>query len=559
MIVSFSEKKQELIEKLNIIHEKCKKIEGDFEVDLSEIMEKTEKMIKNIKNEKFSIAFFGAFSDGKSTILSALTNRLDIEIAPEPTTNEIKEYYYGDCLIVDTPGLYSEYIIHDKKTKKYISEANVVIYVVGAVNPLKESHHATVKWLIDDLDKANATIFVINKMDEVADLNDEEDYNRNSKIKKEVLEKTLTQILGRKPNVSIVCTAADPGGNGLDFWLSPNNIKKYLELSRIEILKNKIDDFINSAKKELVAKAGISVIIDSVIKVNTGLERALLQIRKHREVVFNQNDELERKLNKARRELIEKYNIICSEILEYRKELLNGVEACKDINDLKTFSNIEIGEEGYVIDKKIESIVRKHSADLGNTVVNIEGKIYDTIKQHNKFHDELLKALSNAGAKFGEKIVSASKSNVMKKLFEIRRQSEILKNIITFKGGGTATKWAAKWADRIKIFGKALKTLPILVEFMDIISELRFNDEKQKLKSIIEDLFKGFLEDFTIEAFEKDYFSVIKDIEELNNELKMQAKSLSEIYNKGMSYLNEMADLLKKDNILKHKNSPHLG
>jgi len=81
------------------------------------LLEKIQRTIEDLKNEKFRIVFFGGFTDGKTTILSALLNRTDLKISPAPTTDKIEEYQFEDYIIIDTPGLFSDNIEHDEKTK----------------------------------------------------------------------------------------------------------------------------------------------------------------------------------------------------------------------------------------------------------------------------------------------------------------------------------------------------------------------------------------------------------------------------------------------------------
>ncbi|MCF6157602.1 MAG: labile enterotoxin outputA [wastewater metagenome] len=249
MIESFIEKKQELLGKLKRLNEKFYEFENSYELDLSELKAKVNELTENLAKEKFSIALVGAFAEGKSTIVSAITERLDIKIAPEPSTCDIMRYEYDDWLIVDTPGLFSEKLLHDELTRKYISEANIVIYTLDPVNPLKNSHQVTIKWLLSDINKINSTIFVINKMDERADLEDEEDYKRISDIKIEVVVDTLKQIIELKSLPKIVCVSGDPYGYGLKHWFE--NLNEYKKLSRIENLCNEINRFIKSARDRL--------------------------------------------------------------------------------------------------------------------------------------------------------------------------------------------------------------------------------------------------------------------------------------------------------------------
>ncbi|WMO13611.1 dynamin family protein [Pseudoalteromonas piscicida] len=155
MSINITQEKESMILKLESLSKKLSRVESEFSIDISTLISKVNNAMENIKNDIFSIAFFGAFSDGKSTILSVLINKLDIDISPEPTTDKVQPYEYKDYKIIDTPGLFSENLIHDELTKKYISEANIVIYTVNPVNPLKESHLQTVKWILSDLKKLN--------------------------------------------------------------------------------------------------------------------------------------------------------------------------------------------------------------------------------------------------------------------------------------------------------------------------------------------------------------------------------------------------------------------
>ena len=61
------------------------------------------------------------------------------------------------------------------------------MYVVDAKNPIKDSHKETVRWIMQDLHKIETTIFVINKMDSVADITDENDFRKIAEIKKQTL------------------------------------------------------------------------------------------------------------------------------------------------------------------------------------------------------------------------------------------------------------------------------------------------------------------------------------------------------------------------------------
>ncbi len=233
----FIQEKEILLKKLSDLKEILRNFSYVLGEDVSFYMEKIDRVMKEVENEKLKLVFFGSFSSGKSTILSSLTENLNIKIAPEPTTDKVQAYEYRDFLLVDTPGLFSEKIPHDELTLKYISEADLIIFVTEAENPLKESQHEIIKWILKDLGKINQTIFVINKMDNIADIMDREDFEKNCKIKKEVVKDTIEKLTGKRiEDKLIICLSADPNGMGLDYWLERK--EEYREYSNIEALES---------------------------------------------------------------------------------------------------------------------------------------------------------------------------------------------------------------------------------------------------------------------------------------------------------------------------------
>jgi len=548
---TFSEEKKRLLDLLRNIKERIEKMEEKLEVNLNEIEEKINTGIANLEREKFSIAFFGAFSDGKSTILAALTRRLDIKISPEPTTDKITEYPYGDYLIIDTPGLFSEYLMHEEKTRKYISEANVIIYTVSPTNPLKESHHSTVRWLLKDLGKTEATIFVVNKMDEVADITDEEDFKRNSQIKREVVKDTLKEIMGIDVNPQIICIAADPAGLGLEYWFVPENFDNYQKLSRINTLKEILESFIKASKDSLIIKAGISVIRDSIGRLQSQIQTELLEgLKKAEKITSNQIDDLERRLISLEKDILQQYINIKEEMLRYRDSLLIQIDSCVNLDDLRRFYIKEIGEEAHIVEEKINLIIKRYLCNIDESITAMEKQIEQSVEFHKEMNTELINSLFQVGAKFGQKIVSMSNKEIMSKLFEIRRSSDLLRKLIKFQSGGEAAKWASKWAGAIKNLGKILASLSIVADIISGVSaylnEKKFESEKENLANEISKLFKDLLEDFTEESFKNDYFPLLKDMEDMIQHLKNDKEEKQKLISITESYLREL-DMIQRD------------
>ena len=58
------------------------------------------------QREFLTIAFIGEYSAGKSSMVAALTNRRDIKICPDITTETTTAYDWNGIKLIDTPGLF---------------------------------------------------------------------------------------------------------------------------------------------------------------------------------------------------------------------------------------------------------------------------------------------------------------------------------------------------------------------------------------------------------------------------------------------------------------------
>lgn len=157
---------------------------GEMEIDIGDDLQKISSAITAVESDVLRIALLGAFSDGKTSVIAAWLGKVmeDMNISMDESSDRLSVYkpegLPGQCEIVDTPGLFGDkereldgkQVMYEDLTKRYISEAHLIFYVVDATNPLKESHSDIVKWVLRDLNKLSSTIFVINKMDEVANL-----------------------------------------------------------------------------------------------------------------------------------------------------------------------------------------------------------------------------------------------------------------------------------------------------------------------------------------------------------------------------------------------------
>ena len=115
-------------------------------------------------NEKIHLVFVGQYSSGKSSILSMLTGRKDIQIGEGITTQKTTKYDWNGIEVIDTPGIHTELRPdHDAISYEAIASADLLVYVVS--NELFDSHLGEkFRTVAIDKDKAGEMILVVNKM-----------------------------------------------------------------------------------------------------------------------------------------------------------------------------------------------------------------------------------------------------------------------------------------------------------------------------------------------------------------------------------------------------------
>ena len=206
-------------------------------LDVTDINQKVEEAMNNQKGGTIKIVLLGSFSDGKTSAIAGLLGKTtkDMKIDPAESSDELNFYHFDGIdkkyEIVDTPGLFGtkekevdgKNIKYSDITKKYISNANLLIYVCDAVNPIKDSHIPSLRLVLRTFNKLSSTIFVLNKMDEAGvDMADEEEYEEVSAIKKKTVIKRLKEnfLLTDQEitELKIVCISADYKGKGVDYW-----------------------------------------------------------------------------------------------------------------------------------------------------------------------------------------------------------------------------------------------------------------------------------------------------------------------------------------------------
>jgi hypothetical protein len=543
------------------------------------IKEKLLKAINEVETEKLRVALIGGFSEGKTSIVAAWLEKLDddMKISHQESSDAVAIYEVGnDIELIDTPGLFgfeekfnSDLNAKEKYkdiTKKYISEAHLVLYVMNPQNPLKDSHKEDLNWLFRTLNLLPRTVFILSKFDLIANPEIEQLYKNKYSSKKEDVIKRLKDLINLNDseieNLSIVAVSANPKGKGIEYWL--NEYEKFIKLSHIQSLheatQQKIKSFGN--KNLLVIETQKSIIQDILNKqlpiskkLNDSIEQ---EISKLKDICFI----VEKNLNSLEPNIKDAKVYLRDFITNYFTDLILQVEG----TGLETFNEFyekEIGSEGININTKIQNVFEQQIGSINLEVKKIETNFNLEINSFNK----VVRDYGKQGLNY------LSKSNVINKDTVIATRNLIVSGAKTigfdiskylkFKPWG-ATKFASGT-------GVALSGLSLLIEAWD--SYEKYQQEK-KFKELIygknRDSQNREEEDFGIkEKFEiqrKEYIDLISSEDfiakffpnylNLKNELNEMNRDISkmsetkELFRKWFEKGNEINRMTKEDQII---------
>ncbi len=351
------------------------------------LKDKIHNAMENVADQKLKVALVGGFSEGKTSIAAAWIDRLDesMKIDHRESSDAVKIYNIDDEIeLVDTPGLFGfkEKITDSSKierykdiTKKYVSEAHLILYALNPSNPIKESHKDDLNWLFRTLNLLSRTIFVISRFDEEADIEDEEDYNKRFKIKKENVQNRLNDLISlseeEKESLIIVAVAANPFDLGVEHWLKHQ--EEFQKLSHIKALQD-------ATQKKIKENGGKLTIIEETKKsaIQDVVYRQMPLAKKEQQGIKIEMEYLNRMIEKRRKDL----QNLNSEISQARinlKEFItmyfSGLIAQVSSTSLETFNDFamrEIGDKGINIETRVRNAFERETQGIFNEMAKIE-------------------------------------------------------------------------------------------------------------------------------------------------------------------------------------------
>ena len=547
---NYIDDKSALIQRMDIVEKKIQELDG-MGIDISESIRKIESAKRDVQEDNISVVLVGAFSDGKTSVAAGWINeKLDnMKIASDESSDEILCYtpttIPEGCQIVDTPGLFGDKVGADEDggqillsdvTKKFISEANLILYVVAAKNPIKDSHKECIRWILKDLNKLSSTIFVINRMDDVADLTDEEDYSLQAKIKTEnlrgkLLECGLTQSETNK--VRVACISAAPNEQGIEVW--SEHREEYLRRSHLDSLENLTNSILQSSRESLITKTGCDILNDELVKT---IELICKQERQIADIFLPEKRE---SLKRNKKDLEALYK----RLVRSKKDMKDALKALnkKKINTIRATSmenfrdvledeiGILPGKEGYVLDEEINDIFIEYAEKYSDWTMELGEKFQSEYDKQNKAMESLLKkgasSASNSLKAAGQLGVGTLKNGI----FVGRDLLGKLGVVIKFKPW-QVTKMATFATKALPVIGAAIDVVTNIAE--NIAADVRnrkFEKSKAELKSGVNDTFYEVMQmlnsdDSYIDQFAPSYRTLEEQIRQDEEDIRYQESML---------------------------------
>lgn len=460
-----------------------------------EIDEKYSQKINDAlkSDETLQVAFVGGFSEGKTSIIAAWLEKVaqGMDINAQESSDDVSVYEVDEKVsIVDTPGLwgFKEDANHTKfkdKTKRYVSQAHIIVYVMNSSNPIKDSHTEMLRWLFRDLGLLGRTVFVCSKFDGIAILKDEEDYEEKAAVARENVIKGLKNAINlsseEEKSLKITAIAANPYGKGITHWLE--NKDEFRRLSRIGDLQGATFEIIREVgEKELGRLAEQSIFGDVFKKQMTRLDgelKALAAEIKNRkdatESCSRDMSKLESKIAQARGNLTEFLATYIGDLIAQTNGL--GMESAQG------FLDREIGKDFSIVNAKIAARLEREFGGLQREMESVVASFKASWTSYeggeSLIKSNLLQALKGAQGYVNPQNIIAARDAIVSvgNAFGVS-----LKEFLKF-----APRGAIKLASGV---GAALGAIALALEGLDSYQKMQkekeFAEEKSKLVEALE-------------------------------------------------------------------------
>lgn len=515
----------------------------EYGVSIDEgVKTKLANALKSVQVGKLKVALVGGFSEGKTSIAAAWLEKLDktsMKISHEESSDEVKIYNVDDEIeLVDTPGLFGfkekfseeTHTIQKYKdiTKRYVSEAHLVLYVLNPVNPIKQSHENDLNWLFRELNLLPRTIFVLSKFDEVADIEDEIAYKNEFNIKKQNVTERLNELIKLTQSeineLSIVAVSANPFDNGIEYWIE--NLAEFKKLSHISALQEAtitkiktnggLANIVNESKKSVIAD-----VINKQLPIAKGIQH---EITKN----INSLNDTRGRISEELIPLSDKISKIRIELREFMSGYFSDIILQAQGTSMDSFNEFfqrEIGSEGVNMNTRIQNEFDKLTNSVNHAISRLEINFQFEIDNFNS----ALISYGKQGVSYLQKSGVINANNVKLVRDGIVSTAKFvgvdLSKILKFRPWG-ATKFAAGANVLLSFVGLGMEIWDSFQKhereskFKNVISDMVNSFEKQR-KEILE-LING---DSFIDTFFPDYVKLALNLEEIEKNIEVMKET----------------------------------
>ncbi|HCE5838028.1 TPA: LeoA/HP0731 family dynamin-like GTPase [Pseudomonas aeruginosa] len=534
-------------------------------VDVEGDLQKITSAMQAVESDVLRIALLGAFSDGKTSVIAAWLGKVmeDMKISMDESSDRLAIYkpegLPGQCEIVDTPGLFGdkekevdgEQVMYEDLTKRYISEAHLILYVVDATNPLKDSHSEIAKWVLRDLNKLSSTVFVINKMDEVTDLTEQVLFEEQAAIKKENLKSKLQRAANLSSDeltrLNIVCIASNPSGRGLEFWFGKP--VHYESRSRINDLKSMIGQILQANVSEvLIAKTGLDVVRDIVGQRVAFAKEHLQGLELFAQQHAEESRRFEQDIQQGRREVKRLAGELASELQSMEAQLLGRLRPLS-LEDIRGYLEDELGytEEGvgYKLHLRIKNAIDRFFDHSSAVTKRLSDDIARQLNSSESFISAMSEGALNSLSNAFKGISNVSPEAIKSTIFIARDTLGKLTGYVYKFKPWEATKLAgniSKWT------GPAGAVVSLSSDLYGAYKVHELEQELKQVKDSITSLIKGAFKDIydLLSDDEKtfDFFAPqIKEVEKVVTEMSEKALSIRKNQEKLISISSQLEQL----------------
>ncbi len=398
-------------------------------------------------------------------------------------------------------------------TKKYVSEAHLILYALNPSNPIKESHKDDLNWLFRTLNLLPRTIFVISRFDE-------EDYNKRFKTKKENIQNRLNDLISlsekEREGLNIVAVVANPFGWGLEYWLEHK--EEFQKLSHIKTLQDATQKKIkeNGGKLTIIEEAKKSVIQDVVYKQMPLAKKEQQNLKRELEYLNKAMEKRQKEIQNLNGEISQARINLKEFITRYFSDLIAQVSG----TSLETFNDFamrEIGDEGINIETRVQNAFEKQTQGIFNELAKIETGFNADMGLFEKHAG----ALGKIGINFLNQSGLINATNI-----KVARDGIVA--VAKFTGIDLALKFKPWGA--VKLAGNLNKALP----FIGIAFEIWDSWNKYQKEQALEEAKKGMVSYFDNQK--KEILDLINDETRFKQTCFLSAleleKSLQEIKEK---------------------------